>query len=74
MSLQGLNIFCDNQQIPVAVFLVLRAALAGDGIPPADSGSHSVVVKVWSLTQLYFVDFSQSRIGEKKCVFNKRTI
>ena len=29
---------------------------------------------VWSLTQFYPVDFSQSRIGVKKCVFNKRTI
>ena len=29
--------------------------------------------EVWSLTQLYSVDFSQSRIGLKKCVFNKRT-
>ena len=30
--------------------------------------------QVWPLTQLYSVDFSQSRIGVKKCVFNKRTI
>ena len=30
--------------------------------------------QVWSLTQFYSVDFSQSRIGIKKCVFNKRTI
>ena len=30
--------------------------------------------QVWSLTQYYSVDFSQSRIGLKKCVFNKRTI
>ena len=30
--------------------------------------------QVWSLTQLYSVDFSQSRIGGNKCVFNKRTI
>ena len=31
--------------------------------------------EVWSLTQLYSVDFSQSRIGTlKKCVYNKRTI
>ena len=28
----------------------------------------------WSLTQFYSVDFSQSRLGVKKCVFNKRTI
>ena len=30
--------------------------------------------QVWSLTQFYSVDFSQSRIGGNKCVFNKRTI
>ena len=30
--------------------------------------------KVWSLTQVYSVDFSKSRIGVKKCVFNKRKI
>ena len=30
--------------------------------------------QVWSLTQFYSVDFSQSRIDVKKCVFNKRTI
>ena len=28
----------------------------------------------WSVTQLYSLDFSQSGIGVKKCVFNKRTI
>ena len=32
------------------------------------------LVQVWSLTQFYSVDFSKSRIGVKKCVFNKRTI
>ena len=32
------------------------------------------VLQVWSLTQFYSVDISQSRIGVKKCVFNKRTI
>ena len=31
-------------------------------------------LQVWSLTQFYSVDFSKSRIGVKKCVFNKRTI
>ena len=30
--------------------------------------------QVWSLTQFYSADFSKSRIGVKKCVFNKRTI
>ena len=32
------------------------------------------IYQVWSLTQFYSVDFSQSRISVKKCVFNKRTI
>ena len=44
----------------------------------AVSCHHSIpvaaVVQVWSLTQFYSVDFSQSRIGVKKCAFNKRTI
>ena len=30
--------------------------------------------QVWSLTQFYSDDFSQSRIGVNKCVFCKRTI
>ena len=30
--------------------------------------------QVWSLTPFYSVYFSQSRIGVKKCVFNKHTI
>ena len=30
--------------------------------------------QVWSLTQFYSVDFSKSRIGVNKCVFNKCTI
>ena len=36
-------------------------------------GGH-LYLQVWSLTQFYSVDCSQSRIGVKKCVFNKRTI
>ena len=32
------------------------------------------LIQVWSLTQFYSVDFSKSRIGVKKCVFNKCTI
>ena len=31
-------------------------------------------IQVWSLTQFYSVNFLKSRIGVKKCVFNKRTI
>ena len=34
----------------------------------------SSIFQVWSLTEFYSVDFSKSRIGVKKCVFNKRTI
>ena len=30
--------------------------------------------QVWSLTQFYSVDFSKSRIGVNKCVFNRRKI
>ena len=33
-----------------------------------------MIEQVWSLTPFYSVDFSKSRIGVKKCVFNKRTI
>ena len=33
-----------------------------------------IVYQVRSLTQFYSVDVSKSRISEKKCVFNKRTI
>ena len=40
----------------------------------AATGDLAAIGQVWSLTQLYSVDFSQSRIREKKCVFNKRTI
>ena len=32
------------------------------------------MMQVWSQTQFYSVDFSKSRIGVKKCVFNKHTI
>ena len=34
----------------------------------------AVVSQVWSLTQLYSIDFSKSRMGVSKCVFNKHTI
>ena len=36
--------------------------------------SEETLFQVWSLTQFYSVDFSKSRIGVKKCNFNKRTI
>ena len=52
---------------------VMRLEVDGAFIPdkvlaPAVEG------QVWSLTQFYSVDFSKSRMGEKMCVFNKRTI
>ena len=37
-------------------------------------GTTSRFYQVWSLTQFYSVDFSKSRIGVHKCVFNKRII
>ena len=37
-----------------------------------EGGSDAIQVR--SLTQFYSVDFSQSMIGVKKCVFKKRTI
>ena len=36
--------------------------------------SHSETNQVWSQTQFYSVDFSQSKISVKACVFYKRTI
>ena len=42
---------------------------AGDTTPSGPAKS-----QVWSLTQFYSVDFSQSRTGVNKCVFDKRTI
>ena len=39
-----------------------------------DESSSTADGQVWSLTQFYSVDFSQSRISVIKCVFNKRTI
>ena len=46
----------------------------GDRTPIAQQLVSKRFVQVWSLTQLYSVDFSKSRIGAKKCVFYKRTI
>ena len=44
------------------------------GVPSPSIEVGCVAAQVLSLTQFYSVDFSQSRIGVKKCVFNKRTI
>ena len=46
-------------------------------LPWSGSGLKATMVtepQVWPPTQFYSVDFSQSRIGVRKCVFNKRTI
>ena len=34
---------------------------------------YTMLQQVWSLTQIYSVDFSQSRIGVNKCDFYKHT-
>ena len=49
---------------------------SGPGVEPAGlgHGGESGGNQVWSLTQFYSVDFSQSMIGVSKCVFYKRTI
>ena len=39
-----------------------------------EPGTAAEAYQVWSLTQFYSVDFSKSRIGVKKCVFNKGKI
>ena len=38
------------------------------------TGSAGLRGQVWSLTHFFSVEFSRSRIGLSKCVFNKRTI
>ena len=67
---------------PVVVFVVVVCACVlgpvvfevGDGPSgPREATAHKRS-QVWSLTQFYSVDFSQSKISVKTCVFNKRTI
>ena len=50
--------------------------LEEEGVAAADVDAVEVLAaaQVWSLTQFNSVDFSPSKIGVKKCVFNKRTI
>ena len=43
-------------------------------LPPGSFMDDPDVEQIWSLTQFYSVDFLQSRIGVKKCIFNKHTI
>ena len=60
----------DREPPPWAPLLAVEAA----SLRWVERGTEAVDDQVWSLTQFYSVDFSQSRIGVKKCVFNKRTI
>ena len=57
----GLNYLLDGFDADVVLFVFVVFHYLG-------------VDQVWSLTQFYSVDFSQSRIGVNKCIFNKRTI
>ena len=48
-------------------------------LPRVRQGGDEAVIlpargQVWSITQFCSVDFTQSRIALKKCIFNKRTI
>ena len=57
--------------------LVKDDFLQQNGYTPYDRSVREILARtrqVWSLTQFYSVDFSQSRIGVEKCVFYKRTI
>ena len=55
---------------------ILSTSLALDFLllPPGSFMDDPDVEQTWSLTQFYSVDFLQSRIGVKKCIFNKHTI
>ena len=54
--------------------VALKAAAATEAAKKAAAAKSGATNQVWSLTQFYSVDFSQSRVGVKKCVFYKRTI
>ena len=62
-----------------ALFTAFAAShlFEGDKLIAAGTDAGVVVptelLQVWSLTQLYSVDFSQSRIDVNKCGFYKRT-
>ena len=72
-----------HQAIRGAAGAVSNAGLMAAGIPRRLTYSFFSMIglcvqvcmsQVWSLTQFYSVDFSQSRNGVNKCVFYKRTI
>ena len=72
--------------LPAALLveLVVRKCLASLPLRVVGVSSSALVLALtlttliinqdWSLTQFHSFDFSQSRIGVKKCVFNKRNI
>ena len=51
----------------------LGTTFSNSGFKTATTNNHHLM-QVWSLTQFYSVDLSNSRINVKKCVFNKHTI
>ena len=55
--------------------LVLKGLQADiESLLLGQQGLDAAQVQVWSLTQFYSVDFSQSRIGVSRCLFYKCTI
>ena len=55
-------------RVPVNLIGPKVKAVKGSGLVGPDEG------RVWSPTQFYSVDFSQSRISVEKCTFYKHTI
>ena len=51
--------------------VALKAAAATEAAKKAAAAKSGATNQVWSLAQFYSVDFSQSRIGVSKCVFDK---
>ena len=65
----------DELASDVLIMLVsLLVATLAEVLGGGEEWIEVAAVQVWSLTQFYSVDFSQSRIDVKKCVFNKSTI
>ena len=74
---QGLEVGWNVGAVSLSVSHVQRPQL-GQGRQGTDLEVGEGIVteywQVWSLTQFYSVDISQSRIIVNKCVFYKRTI
>ena len=81
-QVKGIFGFNDSTNIGKIMFPAVQAAPSFSSSFPFIFGKRRDVTclipcaidQVWSLTQFYSVDFSKSRIGVSKCVFNKRTI